>query len=364
MATDFPEYNVDPVTLGRFIMEDDRERREKCGSTRVSLCFILQAIGVAGKVIGNAVAKAGMQGLYALGGAANSSGEDQKKLDVLANDVFINVLKNTKKVPLMISEENEEAVIVEGLDHARYAVVFDPLDGSSNIECNVSVGSIFGIYHEDEKSVIEMDKVMQPGRQMIAAGYILYSSAVVLCMSTGSGVHMFTLDQDFGEFVMTRRNWTIPAAPKFIYSCNSGNADRWDLPPRAFLTYTRKCGKSYSARYVGSMVSDVHRTLLYGGMFMYPADKKNTKGKLRLLYECFPMAFLVEAAGGVATDGRTPILDLKPSDIHERSPIYLGCKRDMDIIAELFAKHDRGELTEGDCHLAWKGDAEEGAASK
>jgi fructose-1,6-bisphosphatase I len=337
---------MDPVTLPRFIMEDDRERRDKYGTTRTSLAFILQAIGVASKVIARAVQNAGMQGLYALGGAANQSGEDQKKLDVLANDVFVNVLRNTKKVRVMVSEELDDAIYIEGFDHARYCVVFDPLDGSSNIECNVSVGSIFGIYHTDDKELAELSDCMRPGREMVAAGYVLYSSAVVMALSTGSGVHMFTLDPAFGEFVMTHRDVTLPAVPKRIYSCNTGNAEKWDAATRAYLRWVKSQKSTYSARYVGSMVSDVHRTLLYGGIFFYPSDKKNAKGKLRLLYECFPMAYLMEAAGGMATDGRVPILDLVPTELHERSPIFMGTPSEVEKVREFYQAMDEGRLQE------------------
>eukprot|EP00730_Choanoeca_flexa_P001377 TRINITY_DN10607_c0_g1_i7.p1 TRINITY_DN10607_c0_g1~~TRINITY_DN10607_c0_g1_i7.p1 ORF type:complete len:388 (+),score=90.39 TRINITY_DN10607_c0_g1_i7:91-1164(+) len=347
----FPEYNMDPVTLPRFIMEDDRERREKYGKTRTSLAFILQSIGVASKVIANAVQNAGMQGLYALGGQANQSGEDQKKLDVLANDVFVNVLRNTKKVRVMVSEENDDAIMVEGLDHARYCVVFDPLDGSSNIECNVSVGTIFGIYHTDEKEEAELSDCLRPGKEMVAAGYVLYSSSVVMALSTGSGVHMFNLDPTFGEFVMTKRNWALPPKPKKIYSCNTGNVEKWDEATRAYLRWIKKQEKAYSARYVGSMVSDVHRTILYGGIFFYPADKKNTKGKLRMLYECFPMAYLVEAAGGAASDGRKRILDLTPTDLHERSPIFLGTTEEVRKVEEFYKAMDEGTLPKPDTEL-------------
>ncbi|EGD77579.1 fructose-1,6-bisphosphatase [Salpingoeca rosetta] len=340
------DYNTDPVTLSRFIMEDDHERRKLYGKTRTSLSFILGAIGVAAKVTANAVQNAGMQGLYALGGGANQSGEDQKKLDVLANDVFVNVLRNTKKVRVMVSEELDEPIVVEGLEHARYVCVFDPLDGSSNIECNVSVGTIFGIYHTDDKSLADLSDGLRPGREMVAAGYILYSSSVVMVLSTGHGVHMFTLDPTFGEFVMTRRDWHMPSVPKKIYSCNTGNAQKWDLATRHFLRHIREEVGGYSARYVGSMVTDVHRTLLYGGIFMYPADKKNKRGKLRLLYECFPMAYLMEAAGGMATDGKTPILDIQPKDIHERCPIYLGCTRDVEKLLEFVKLQDEGKLEE------------------
>lgn len=237
----------------------------------------------------------------------------------------------------MVSEENTDPIVTcsEDCMHAKYSVVFDPLDGSSNIECNVSVGTIFGIYETVGDTVGLMD-VLQQGQKMVAAGYVLYSSSVVMVLSVGQGVHSFTLDPNFGEFIMTHRNLRIPEAPKRIYSINCGNSEFWDDGTRAFVEWTKHQSKPYSLRYVGSMVSDVHRTLLYGGIFMYPRDTNNPDGKLRVLYECFPMAFLVEAAGGMATTGDMRILDIEPSDIHQRSPIFLGCKRDVEQLQRCY----------------------------
>lgn len=329
----FKGHNTNPITLARFIMEHSIEDH----SVRTSLAFILQAIGVGAKVIANGVQRAGVQGLYALGGEVNIQGEEQKKLDVLANDVMINTLVGTQKVAVLCSEENDDAIIVEGAKNAPYAVVFDPLDGSSNIECNVSVGTIFGIYCNPDADVATIADVLQPGKQMVAAGYVLYSSSVVMMLSVGSGVFGFTLDPNFGEFVMSHDNLKFPPAPKQIYSINCGNSELWDGPTRAFIKWTKEQKSAYSLRYIGSMVSDVHRTLMYGGIFMYPADKKSKNGKLRLLYECFPMAFLVEQAGGIATDGKQRILDIQPKELHQRSPIFLGCERDVNKLIEFYS---------------------------
>lgn len=321
------------------------EEEGRDGGTRAELAFILNSISVASKVISNAVQHAGVQGLYGMQGVVNVQGEDQKKLDVLANDVMVNAIKFSHKVGIMVSEENPVPILCMGdTDHnlAKYAVVFDPLDGSSNIECNVSVGTIFGIYESLNPESPSLDDVLQPGHKMVTAGYVLYSSSVVMVLSTGSGVHSFTLDPNYGEFIMTRENMRIPEQPKQIYSINTGNSELWDAPTRDFVRWTKGQAKPYSMRYIGSMVSDVHRTILYGGIFMYPADKQNQHGKLRVLYECFPMAFLVEQAGGMASTGTGRILDLKPTNIHERSPIFLGCRRDVQVLEQFYRNYADG----------------------
>lgn len=328
----FSHHNTDPKTLSRFIMEE--EGRD--GGARTELAFILNSISVASKVIANAVQHAGVQGLYGMQGAINVQGEDQKKLDVLANDVMVNAIKFSHKVNIMVSEENDDPIICADRPSAKYAVVFDPLDGSSNIECNVAVGTIFGVYESLDPTKPSVDDVLQAGNKMITAGYVLYSSSVVMVLTTGAGVHSFTLDPNYGEFIMTQENLKIPDAPKQIYSINTGNSEYWDAATTAFVQWTKVQAKPYSMRYIGSMVSDVHRTLLYGGIFMYPADSQNKKGKLRVLYECFPMAMLVEQAGGIATTGTGRILDIKPSSIHERSPVFMGCKRDVLALQECY----------------------------
>lgn len=333
-------HNVDPKTLTRFIMETSKDSQR--GS---DLSFILSSLSVACKVIANAVTMAGIQSLHALHGGANATGDDQKSLDVLSNDVMINALRSSRKVGAMVSEEDPEAMTFTDdftAKGVKYALVFDPLDGSSNIECNVSVGTIFGVYECVDGQNPCAEDCMQPGTSMICAGYVLYSSACIMVLSTGldSGVHSFTIDPTFGEFVESSQGpIVIPAdGGKHIYSVNAGNSELWDLPTAEFVRWTKRQKDRYSLRYIGSMVADVHRTLLYGGIFMYPADFFNRKGKLRLIYECFPMAFLVEAAGGMASTGTERILDLKPTSIHERAPIFLGCKRDVKIVEGLYQR--------------------------
>jgi len=261
---------------------------------------------------------------------------NKKKLDVFANDVFINCLKFSDQVFVMVSEENEEVIKLS--DKGGYAIVFDPLDGSSNLYANVSVGTIFGIYKKLEAISDPLKDILRPGRELLCAGYALYGSATMLVLTTGHGVNGFTLDPMLGEFILTHRNIRIPLKGN-IYSINEGNALLWDEPTRLFAQKCKqkqKNGKPKSARYVGSMVADVHRTILYGGIFCYPADSSNPKGKLRLLYECNPMAMLVEQAGGKATTGTQRVLDIQPTKVHERAPIFCGSKLDVEEVETLY----------------------------
>lgn len=276
-------------------------------------------------------------------GSSNVQGEDQKKLDIISNEVFKNVLRKTGQCAVLVTEEEEEPIIIEGPQRGDYCVVFDPLDGSSNIECGVSIGTIFGIYKVKPGSKGDLGDVLRPGKEMVAAGYCMYGSMTYMMLTTGDGVAGFTLDTFLGEFVLTHPRVTLPPVGK-IYSINEGNAANWDGPTTKYVEERKALangGKgAYSLRYVGSMVADVHRTLLYGGIFMYPADKKNPNGKLRLLYEGFPMAMLVEQAGGKAIysiDGSTgAILDIVPTNIHGRAPIYLGSRDEVDRIEQLY----------------------------
>lgn len=272
-------------------------------------------------------------------GSENVQGEDQKKLDVIANDVFKNVLRKSGQCSVLVSEEEDEPIFIEPAHRGSYCVVFDPLDGSSNIECGVSIGTIFGIYKVRDGSEGEVSDVLRPGRDLVAAGYCMYGSMTYLAISLGQGVAGFTLDPMLGEFVLTHKQLSVPSAGP-IYSINEGNAAQWSDGVRAYVEEAKASGKA-SLRYVGSMVADVHRTLLYGGIFMYPADKKNPKGKLRMLYEGYPMAFLVEQAGGRAIDGQgKPVLDLPPTGIHDRCPIFLGSTEPVARIAQLFEEKD------------------------
>lgn len=264
----------------------------------------------------------------------NVQGEEVKKLDVVANNIFINSLRSSGKVSVLVSEEDEQAIFVteEGM-RGSYCVVFDPLDGSSNIDSGVSIGTIFGIYHVAEGSSGSLADVLRPGREMVAAGYAMYGSFTSLVLSTGGPVHGYTLDPNLGEFILTNPNMQVPARGK-TYSVNEGNSRFWSPGCRAYFEALKEPSEAgrqpYSARYVGSMVADVHRTLLTGGIFCYPADSRAPKGKLRLLYECFPMAYIMEKAGGMATDGQgTAILDIQPKGIHERCPIVLGSRLDV-----------------------------------
>lgn len=269
-----------------------------------------------------------------------------KKLDIVANENFINTLRFSNKVSVLVSEEDEEPVVLTHNKDAKYAVVFDPLDGSSNIDCNVSVGSIFGIYKRvDPSKDVTVADVLQPGSELVVAGYCMYGSStqmVITIKGCDSGVSIFTLDPAVGEFMLTSKKVTVPAKPKTIYSINEGNWATFPQPVKDFITSCKGAAKPYSLRYVGSMVADVHRTLLYGGIFMYPATTSNPKGKLRLLYECNPMSLLMETAGGKASTGAGRVLDVVPTSIHERCPIYLGCARDVEALDALFAAEASG----------------------
>lgn len=324
---------TDPFTLSAWILS----QQNRAPQARGHLTVLLNSICVGCKFVATAVRRAGVAGNDVLGhaGSENVQGEDQKKLDVVANEVFKNVLRKSGQCAVLVTEEEEDPIIIEGNQHGDYCVVFDPLDGSSNIECGVSIGTIFGIYKVKKGSPGDLTDVLRPGKELVAAGYCMYGSMCFLMLTTGEGVAGFTLDSHIGEFVLTHPRVTIPTMGK-IYSINEGNAKNWDPATKRYVEECKESGK-FSLRYVGSMVADVHRTLLYGGIFMYPADKKNPKGKLRCLYEAYPMGLLVEQAGGKAIDGAgRPILEQNPDGgVHDRSPIYLGSKDQVERIVEL-----------------------------
>ncbi|CAK4077034.1 unnamed protein product [Aphanomyces euteiches] len=320
-----------PITLSRFILADTTLQKNN------DLAILFNSIELACKVISSAVRRAGLTGLYGLDGSTNSTGDAVKKLDILSNDIFINALKSSTKIEVMVSEENEEPIWVDGNSENKFCIAFDPLDGSSNIDCNVSTGTIFAIYEKDP-SASGLASILQPGTKLVAAGYCMYGSSTQMVLTWGNGVNGFTLDPTIGSFILSHKDIKIPSNPKTIYSCNEGNFSLWDAQTKQFVDECKNAPKPYSARYVGSMVSDVHRTLLYGGIFFYPADSKSKSGKLRLLYEANPMSFIVEQAGGLSTTGSKRVLDLIPTAIHERSPIFLGCKRDVNRILELYGQ--------------------------
>jgi len=327
--------NTDLITLTRHVLSDYL----RLGSAATGdLTLLLTAIQVTSKFIATNVRKARLINLVGLAGETNVQGEEQKKLDVLSNDIMVNALRASGKTAVLVSEELEDAIIIEEKQRGKYCVVFDPLDGSSNIDAGVNIGTIFGIYQVRPDSKGSVEDVLRPGSEMVAAGYTMYGSSANLVLSTGSGVNGYTLDAALGEFILTHPNITIPNRGK-IYSFNEGNSMYFHPPVNAYLKsikYPAAPKSPYSARYIGSMVADVHRTLLYGGIFGYPNDKKSKTGKLRLLYEAFPMAFLTEQAGGIATTGTKRILDIVPTSIHERCSVFLGSRDDVSDLIKFY----------------------------
>ncbi|EGF80267.1 hypothetical protein BATDEDRAFT_16722 [Batrachochytrium dendrobatidis JAM81] len=327
------DLKTDIVTLTAHILAGQQVHKDATGD----LTILLASISTACKWISNVVRKAELLNVIGVTGTTNVQEENVQKLDILSNEIMINMLKGCGKASLLISEENEEPIYCDG-QHGKYCVVFDPLDGSSNIDCGVSVGTIFGVYKvKDGSAKATLADVLCPGSELIAGGYCMYGSSTVLVLAMGGNVNGYTLDPNIGEFLLTHRDMKL--GKKKIYSLNEGYANSFDPAIKGYLDTLKfpsenQVGKftPYSARYVGSMVADMHRTLLYGGVFLYPG------AKLRMLYECFPMALLVEAAGGKASNGTTRILDLVPKAIHDRSCIFLGTSSEVDAIEEWFAK--------------------------
>jgi len=289
------------------------------------LILLLNEIVVACKEISGKVRKAGLLGVLGSAGKVNVQGEEVQKLDELANRILLENLKSCGKACQITSEEIEDALIVS---ESGYAVAFDPLDGSSNIDVNVSIGTIFSIHK---------DTVMQPGREQLVVGYVIYGPSTMLVMSLGDGVVGFTLDPESGNFLLSHPKIELPEKGK-IYSINEANRNKWTSEGlRWFIDYLKT--EKYTQRYVGSMVADVHRTLLKGGIFIYPADEKNTSGKLRLLYEAKPMAFLIEQAGGLSSDGTQSLLDIFPTELHQRVPVIIGSRWEVEKCLEYMKEY-------------------------
>ncbi|XP_051007068.1 fructose-1,6-bisphosphatase 1 [Acomys russatus] len=335
MADQAP-FDTDISTLTRFVMEEGRKAKGTGEMTQ-----LLNSLCTAVKAISSAVRKAGIAQLFGIAGSTNVTGDQVKKLDVLSNDLVINMLKSSFSTCVLVSEEDKHAIIVEPEKRGKYVVCFDPLDGSSNIDCLVSIGTIFGIYRKKTTDEPSAKDALQPGRDLVAAGYALYGSATMLVLALESGVNCFMLDPAIGEFILVDRDVKIKKKGN-IYSINEGYAKDFD-PAIAEYVQRKKFppdnSSPYGARYVGSMVADVHRTLVYGGIFLYPANKKSPSGKLRLLYECNPMAFVMEKAGGLATTGKEAILDIIPTDIHQRAPVIMGSPDDVQEFLEIYKKH-------------------------
>jgi len=331
--------DTDCMTLTRFLLAEQRKIPTATGD----LTQLMNAILTAVKAISSAVRRAGITHLFGIAGNTNIQGEEVKKLDVIANQLFINMLRSSFVTCLLVSEENENVIEVETEKQGKYVVCFDPLDGSSNIDCLVSIGTIFAIYRKTSEGPATVADALQAGRNVVAAGYALYGSATMVVLSVGTGVNSFMLDPTIGEFLLIDKHMRIKPRGK-IYSINEGYSKFWYEPVKEYVENLKnpKAGNQqpYGARYIGSMVADVHRTLKYGGIFMYPATKDSPKGKLRLLYECIPMAYIIEQAGGLATTGTMPILDIVPEAIHQRSPIFLGSKDDVEDVIKYFSKYE------------------------
>lgn len=305
------------TTLDRFIKNKQASLTNATGE----LSQLLRDIGLAGKIINREVNKSGLLDITGGFGAKNVQGEDQQKLDVIANIRFIRALTNGGEVCAIVSEEDEEVINLN--PNSRYVVCMDPLDGSSNIDVNVSIGTIFSIYKRKSPvgGPVLMEDILQKGTEQVAAGYILYGSSTMLVYTTGKGVHGFTLEPSLGEFVLSHPMMKSPDDGR-IFSVNEGSIMDFEPAVQAYIQYCKE--QRYAARYIGSLVADFHRNLLKGGVYMYPATKKDPQGKLRLLYECNALAFIAEQAGGAATDGNQRIMEIEPKTLHMRTPIYLG----------------------------------------
>ena len=314
------------MDLNSFILEQERLYPNATGS----LSRALVAIESATKVIASHVRMAGLADILGMAGKKNIQGEEVQKLDELSNNLLIQYLSQSGEFFALASEELDEPIFPEEGKDAKYVIAFDPLDGSSNIDVNISIGTIFSIHRRVNSDVSDF---LQEGYKQVAAGYVIYGSSTMLVLSTGNGVNGFTLDPAVGMYLLSHPNMKIPEKGK-IYSINESNDKKWiDAGLKEYIESLKDEG--YTSRYIGSMVADVHRTLIKGGIFAYPADVKNKNGKLRLLYEASPMAFLTAQAGGIATTGKEDILNIKPTDIHQRVPVFLGGKYEMEKLKSM-----------------------------
>lgn len=317
------------------------EQKRFPGAT-TEFSWLVSGITLATKMIESQVRRAGLTNILGSHGEVNVQGEVQQKLDVYANEALIHCLSLRESIGIIASEENEEPLVLRhDSPAAKYAIVFDPLDGSSNIDVAVTIGTTFAIFRrpEGDKAGDPLQWVLQPGRKQVAAGYVVYGSSTVLVYSAGNGVHTFTLDPMVGSYILTKENLRIPERGGY-YSINESYCDRW---PGVYAKYLHRLksgemGRRYSSRFVGSMVADFHRTLLRGGVFIYPPNTDHPDGKLRLLYEANPVAFLAEQAGGSASDGRQHILDIQPRDVHQRTPLVVGGRAEMEEFERCLAE--------------------------
>ncbi|WP_224484000.1 class 1 fructose-bisphosphatase [Robertkochia aurantiaca] len=330
-------------TLGEFIIENQAAFKYSSGE----LSKLINAIRLAAKVVNHEVNKAGLVDILGTSGDTNVQGEDQQKLDVLANEKFIQTLTNREIVCGLASEEEDSFISVNSLDknhQNKYVVLFDPLDGSSNIDVNVSVGTIFSVYRRVTPigSPVELRDFLQPGRRQVAAGYIIYGTSTMLVYTTGHGVNGFTLNPAIGTFYLSHPNMKYPEDGR-IYSINEGNYTHFPEGVKKYIKYCQEeeGDRPYTSRYIGSLVSDFHRNMIKGGIFIYPKSSKAANGKLRLLYECNPMAFLAEQAGGKASDGFNSIMDIEPEALHQRVPFFCGSKNMVSKAEEFMQAYSK-----------------------
>ena len=320
------------MPLIKFLLEEERRYPNSTGQFTGLFSDLVLAV----KIISHKVNMAGLINILGSAERQNIQGEEVQKLDELANEAIISTMENGGHLSGMASEECEGVIeISDGYPKGGYLLLFDPLDGSSNIDVNISVGTIFSIIRKsprDEKTRVE--DFLRPGAEQVAAGYVVYGPSTMLVYTTGQGVHGFTLDPGVGEFLLSHENIRVPERGD-IYSVNEGNSRRWPDAAKNYVEKLKENGRC--ARYVGSLVADFHRNLLKGGIFLYPADKKNPKGKLRLLYEANPLSFVVEQAGGASTDGQKRILDITPVELHQRTPLIIGSKTDVEEATNAFS---------------------------
>jgi fructose-1,6-bisphosphatase I len=317
------------ITLDEFIIRRQKDFPFASGE----LSGLLRDIGLASKIISREVNKAGLADITGIAGNENSSGEAQQKLDVMADNLLISCLKNSGECCGIASEENDTFVPIHSRGNAKYVVIFDPLDGSSNIDVNVSIGTIFAIYRRKSTSAeVQLEDFLQSGTEQVAAGYVLYGSSTMLVYTTGKGVNGFTLDPSIGEFCLSHPDIKLPKKAD-IYSVNHSAYREFEAGVKKFIDDCIE--DAFKFRYIGSMVADVHRTLLKGGIFMYPGTEKATNGKLRLLYECNPLSFIMEQAGGKASDGRSRILEQKAEKLHQRTPVFIGSSQLVEKVEKL-----------------------------
>ncbi|GGC89903.1 fructose-1,6-bisphosphatase class 1 [Flavobacterium lutivivi] len=328
-------------TLGEFIIEKQSEFQYSSGE----LSRIINSIRLAAKVVNYKVNKAGLVDIVGAAGDQNIQGEDQQKLDVYANNVFIQTLINREIVCGIASEENDDFITIAGSDKShssKYVVLMDPLDGSSNIDVNVSVGTIFSVFRRRTPvgTPVTLEDFLQPGTQQVAAGYVIYGTSTMLVYTTGHGVNGFTLNPAIGTFYLSHPNMRFPKDGT-IYSVNEGNYIHFPQGVKDYIKYCQleEGDRPYTSRYIGSLVSDIHRNMIKGGIYIYPTSTKSPNGKLRLLYECNPMAFLVEQAGGKASDGFGRILEIQPTELHQRVPFFCGSYNMVEKAEEFMAKY-------------------------